>query len=244
MKVEIWSDIACPFCYIGKRRFEAALNRFPGKSDVEIVYRSFELDPSAPPDVDFDVHDMLSQKYGMPREQAVANNRNLSTQAKEIGLDMNFDNIVLTNTFDAHRLSHLAAKHGKMGETIDRLYQAYFTNGEHVGDRDTLLKIAEEIGLDRQETAEALSGGDYADNVRADEQEAAALSIRGVPYFVINRKYAVSGAQPTELFLQALEKTWEEERPVFTELGGNGPGAADGAACADGSCTIPEKKES
>lgn len=238
MQVEIWSDIACPFCYIGKRRFEEALGRFAGKSDVEVVYRSFELDPNAPKQVSYDVHEMLSLKYGMSREQAIANNRNLAEQARSIGLEMDFDRIILTNTFDGHRLSHYAGQHGKMGEMMERLYEAYFSKGEHVGDREVLAGLAEEIGLDRKEAAEALDGSAFTEEVRADEKEAARLGIRGVPYFVINRKYAVSGAQPPEVFLQALEKVWEEERPVLTPLGDQ-----DAAGlCEDGACAVPEKK--
>lgn len=239
MKVEIWSDIACPFCYIGKRKFEQALERFAGKSDVEVIYRSFELDPSAPKDVDYDIHDMLSSKYGMSREQAVANNRNLSAQAQSIGLEMNFDQVVLTNTFDGHRLSHFAGKHGKMGEMMERLYEAYFSKGEHVGDHDVLAGFAEEIGLDREEAAAALASSAFSEEVRADEEEAAQLGIRGVPYFVINRKYGISGAQQPETFLRALEKVWEEERPAFTDLG-----EPDHAGmCEDGSCAVPVKKD-
>jgi predicted DsbA family dithiol-disulfide isomerase len=232
MKVEIWSDIACPFCYLGKKRFEEALAQFAGKDNVEIVYRSFELDPNAPVDTELDTYGMLAKKYGMSREQARANTEQIVRQGLAHGIAYNFDKSVLTNTFDAHRLTHLAGRSGKMGDMLDRLYQAYFTDGEHVGKRETLVRLAEEVGLDPQETASALDGGDFADEVRQDEREAASLGIRAVPFFVINRKYGISGAQPTDVFLRTLEKVWSEERPL-TVVGD------DGAACGDDGCALP-----
>ncbi len=212
MKVEIWSDVACPFCYIGKKKFETALEQFTGKDDVEIIYRSFELDPNAPIEVDQDVHDMLAAKYGMTREKAQEMNRNVEQQANAIGLPFDADGMKLTNTHNAHRLAHLADEQGKMGEMTDRLYQAYFAEAKHVGDQDTLKKLAADIGLDEADVASVLSSDKYSDKVRADQQEAARLGIRGVPYFVIDRKYGISGAQPSETFLQTLEKIREESK--------------------------------
>ena len=235
MRIEVWSDIACPFCYIGKRRLEEALAHFPGKTEVEVVYRSFELDSHAPRSVEYDVHDMLSRKYGMSREHAVANNRNLAAQARELGIAFNFDTLKLTNTFDAHRLSHLAAKQGLMGEMIDQLYKAYFTDGLLLGDHAVLVQLAEEVGLAREEVEAALAGDAFSDAVRSDQQEAAMFGIRGVPYFILNRKYAVSGAQPVDVFRQALDQAWRDEHPL-TVVGD------DGAVCEDGVCTPPEKK--
>lgn len=241
MKIEIWSDFMCPFCYIGKRRFETALERFGNKDKVEIVYRSFELDPNARRDVDYDVYDMLASKYGMSRDEAKAMNDNVSKQAQDLGLTYRMDTMVLTNTFDSHRLTHLAARYGKMQEMAERLFHAYFTESRHIGDHQTLASLAAEIGLDPNEAAGMLASEEFTHEVRAEEQEAAKLGIRGVPFFVINRKYAVSGAQPSEVFLNALQQAWEEERPI-TDLQQSGNGSAD-EACADGICTPSSPKQ-
>jgi predicted DsbA family dithiol-disulfide isomerase len=242
MKVEVWSDFGCPFCYIGKRRFEEALEHFAHKNEVELVFRSFELDPHAERDFDYDVHDMLSAKYGMSRERAIAMNENVGLQAQEVGLTFNFDTLVLTNTFDAHRLAHFAAEQGKTNAMADRLFRAYFTNSEHLGDHSALTDMAAEIGLDRNEAARILASGEYAAEVRADEEEAAKLGIRGVPFFVIDRKYAVSGAQASETFLGALQKAWDESQPL-TVLNDTDGDAAE-AGCTDDICTpSPERKK-
>ncbi|MHA7967318.1 DsbA family oxidoreductase [Paenibacillus sp. CAU 1782] len=236
MKVEIWSDYACPFCYIGKERLETALQKFPNRDDVEVVYKSFELDPNAPQKVDHDVHDMLSSKYGMSREQAISMNNNLGAQAKEVGLNFQFDTLQLTNTFDAHRLSQYAAKQGKMNEVTHALFQAYFTDSLLLGDKETLVELGVKIGLERDEVEKVLAGEEYAAQVRADEEEARRLGVTGVPFFVFDRKYAVSGAQSSGAFLQTLEKAWSESRPLQVL---NNPGNSDGAdGCSDGSCSI------
>ncbi|MDF2958328.1 MAG: oxidoreductase [Paenibacillus sp.] len=240
MKVEIWSDIACPFCYIGKRRFEAALEQFPNKQDVEVVYRSFELDPNAKRDVNHDVHDMLSSKYGMSREQAITMNENVAAQAQGVGLNFQFKDLILTNTLDAHRLIQFAARYGKMHEVTELLFKAYFTDSKHVGDRETLAGLAAEAGLDYNEAAEMLAGEQFTQEVRTDEKEAAALGIRGVPYFVIDRKYAVSGAQASETFLGALQKAWDESKPLTVLNNPEDRNAIDGA-CVDGVCS-PDSK--
>ncbi|CAM2882607.1 DsbA family oxidoreductase [Paenibacillus sediminis] len=240
MKVEIWSDFMCPFCYIGKRRFEAALEQFPNKEEVEVIYRSFELDPYSKRDVDYDVHDMLAKKYGMTRAQAIANNEHVGKQAQTVGLTYHFDTMILTNTFDAHRLAHYAGELGKMKEMTEVLFRAYFTDSKHIGDHETLADLAAEVGLNRHTVLEMLAGDDYSKEVRADEQEASKLGITGVPFFVINRKYAVSGAQPTELFTEALTKAWNEERPL-TVLNVTTNSTED-AACVDGTCIAPQKK--
>ncbi len=214
MKVEVWSDFACPFCYIGKQQLEAALDQFAHKDDVKIVYRSFELDQHAPRDVDHDVHDMLVAKYGMSRGQAIAMNEKLGNQAKEVGLSFQFDALILTNTFDAHRLAQYAAKQGKANPMAQELYRAYFTDSLHLGDHETLAELAVKVGLDREEALKVLAGTDYSAEVRADEEEASRLGVRGVPYVVIDRKYAVSGAQPSDKFLNALQTAWNESLPT------------------------------
>lgn len=212
MKVEIWSDFACPFCYIGKRRFEAALEQFANQAEVEVVYRSFELDPTAEKEPKQDVHAMLAAKYGMSREQAKQMNDNVANQAKAVGLTYHMDSVVPANTFDAHRLAQFAADRGKGEDMTERLLKAYFTDAVNLSDHQALISLAAEVGLDPEETSAMLASDEYADQVRRDQQEAAALGIRGVPFFVIDRKYGVSGAQPTEVFSQALEKAWSERQ--------------------------------
>ncbi|UJF34049.1 DsbA family oxidoreductase [Paenibacillus hexagrammi] len=211
MLVEIWSDVMCPFCYIGKRRFEAGLRQFAHQEQVEVVYRSFELDPGAPRESEVDVHGMLAAKYGMSREEAIAMNEQVGSQAAEEGLTYRFDTMVLTNTFDAHRLIRFAASSGKSAEVAELLFRAYFTESRHIGDYSVLASIAEEAGLDRQAAAAMLESGQYGDEVRADEKQGEKLGIRGVPFYVVNRKYGISGAQPSQVFLDVLEKAWSEK---------------------------------
>jgi predicted DsbA family dithiol-disulfide isomerase len=212
MKIEIWSDIACPFCYIGKRNLEAALSEFPHADDVEIEWRSFELDPQAPVDTEQDMADLLARKYGYSREQAQAMNAQVSERARVAGLDFRMDDIVPTNTLNAHRLIHLAARHGLQAEMKERLLRAYFTEGRHVGDVETLVELAGEVGVPAAEARELLQGEELAYEVRSDEAEARDFSISGVPFFVFDRKYGISGAQPVEVFKEALENTWQETR--------------------------------
>jgi predicted DsbA family dithiol-disulfide isomerase len=232
MRVEIWSDVACPFCYIGKRKFEDALSQFANKEQVEVVYRSFELDPKAAKDVDQDVHEMLASKYGMNREKAKEMNKNVGNMAESVGLTFEFDSMVLTNTFDAHRLTHHAAKYGKMPAMTESLFRAYFTDSKHVGDHEVLAGLAEDIGLNKQEAIDVLASSEYTEEVRTDEREAQQLGINGVPYFVINRKFGISGAQSTEVFLDALKKAREEE-PKLTILN-----SEDGSVCTDDGCSV------
>lgn len=234
MKVEVWSDFACPFCYIGKQQLEAALEQFAHKDDVKVVYRSFELDPHAQRDVDHDVHDMLVAKYGMSREQAIAMNENLGSKAKEVGLSFQFDNLILTNTFDAHRLEQYATKQGKASPMAQELFRAYFTDSRHLGDHETLTELAVQAGLDRDEALKVLASTDYSAEVRADEEEASRLGVRGVPFFVIDSKYAVSGAQSSEMLLKNLQTAWKESHPL-TMLNDAGS-ESEASACTDGVC--------
>jgi predicted DsbA family dithiol-disulfide isomerase len=161
--------------------------------------------------VEFDVYDKLANKYGMSREQAIGTCNDMQRQAASVGLTFQFESMVLTNTFDAHRLTQFAAQQGKMHALSERLFRAYFTESKHIGDHVTLIQLAEEVGLDPIEAAKVLAGDSFANEVRADEQEAVNLRVRGVPFYVINRKYAISGAQSTEVFLNALEQAWQEE---------------------------------
>jgi predicted DsbA family dithiol-disulfide isomerase len=204
--VEIWSDIACPWCYVGKRRFEAALARFPHRDDVRVTWRSFELDPAAPAERPEDAPTHLAQKYGTSVEQARAMNDNLTKIAAGDGLEYHLDTLRLGSTFDAHRLTHLAKAHGLQDAMEERLMRAYLTEGGLMSDRDTLERLAVEAGLPRDEAREALLTDRFAEDVRDDERTAAALGIHAVPFFVVDRRIAASGAQPPEVLLQLLEQ--------------------------------------
>ena len=205
LTVEIWSDVVCPWCYVGKRRFEKALAAFEHRDEVEVVWRSFELDPYAAPAREGSSAEHLARKYGMSVEQAEAMNEQMTALATSEGLEYHLDRTRGGNSFDAHRLIHLAAEHGLQDATQERLMRGYFTEGEAIGDPDTLGRLATELGVDPT----GLHDNAYADDVRADEELAAQIGINGVPYFVLDRRYGVSGAQPSDLLLQALEKTWE-----------------------------------
>ena len=210
MKVEIWSDVICPWCYIGKRRFEAALDNFDHRADVEVEFRSFELNPNADPQDQGNLEEALARKYRLTLEQARAMNARVVDAAAGEGLRYRFDIAKRGNTFDAHRLIHLAAAEGLQGAMKERLMAGYFLEGRAIGDRDTLVELAAEVGIDRERARAALEAGEFADDVRADEREAAELGINGVPFFVINRRYGVSGAQAPETMLKALTAGWED----------------------------------
>lgn len=177
MKVQIWSDIVCPFCYIGKRRYEAALERFEHKHEVKMEFKSYQLDPSATKGVSENIHQRLATKYGVPYEQGKAMNDQMAQQAKEVGLDYQFDTMIPTNTEDAHRLSHYAKEQGKMEEMMERLMKAYFTESLDVGDQDTLANLAAEVGLDKEKAQTILSEGKYRAEVINDQEEGAELGI-------------------------------------------------------------------
>lgn len=208
MKVEIWSDVVCPWCSIGKSRFEAAVERFEHGDQVEVVWRSFELDPQAAHQHDGDLVDRLAQKYGMTRDQAQAAQARLTAVAAEAGLDFRFDRAQSGNSFDAHRLLHLAAEVGRQNDLKDRFFRAYFTEGEAIGEPETLRRLAVDVGLDLGEVDRVLAGDAFADAVRADEAEAVALGVSGVPFFVVDRRFGVSGAQSADLLLDVLRQAW------------------------------------
>lgn len=214
MIVEIWSDVVCPFCYMGKRKFEIALEQFQQRDEVQVIWHSFQLDPAAKRIPGKDIHDYLAAKYGRDREWAKERNDEVAAKAKEVGLEYNFDKAIPVNTFDAHRLIHLAVAHGLQGKAEERVFAAYFTEGKDIGDFTTLVSLGVEIGLDPEEVQTMLASTDYADSVKSDIEEAESLGINGVPFFVFDRKYAVSGAQPSHLFLETLHQVWEDERSV------------------------------
>lgn len=213
MKVEIWSDINCPFCYMGKRNLETALQQFPHRDEVEIIWKSFELNPYAEIDPEEDLYTKLAAKYGRSRQWAEATSQNVTERAAAIGLTYNLDRAIPTNSLDAHRLIHFAAQYELQDQAKERLLKAYFTEGKHIGKHETLTQLAVEIGLDAAEVRQMLAGEDFKEAVRKEEAEAQKLGIRGVPFFVINRKYGISGVQPSEVLLQALAQIWEEENP-------------------------------
>lgn len=207
MKVEIWSDVMCPFCYIGKRKFEAALAQFPQRDEVEIVWKSFQLNPALQTDPGKNVQQSLAESKGWSMEQAEQAMSYVTEVARSVGLTYHFDKAVVANSFDAHRFTHLAKTQSLQNEAEEGLFAAYFTNGENTADRETLVRIGSEIGLDSETVKQTLEGNDFAVAVRNDIEEARELGITGVPFFVFDRKYAVSGAQDTRLFLEVLEKS-------------------------------------
>ena len=207
--VEIWSDVVCPWCYLGKRRFESALARFEHRDDVEVVWRSFELDPNAGPSSTVPPAERLAAKFGMSVEDAQANHDRLTALAAEDGLEYHLDTTKGGNTFDAHRLIQLGKARGIQDAVKERLMRAYFTEGEHVDDHETLVRLAADAGLDAGEARAVLASDDYADAVREDEELARRIGINGVPFFVLGRRYGVSGAQTTDVLLEALDKSWE-----------------------------------
>ena len=217
IKIDIWSDIACPWCYIGKRKFEAGTGLFAGAGDgrdVEVEYHSFELSPDTPVDFDGSEVDFLAGHKGMPAEQVGQMLERVSGIASSVGLDYDFDNLKHTNTVKAHELLHFAKAHGKQLELAERLFKAYFVEGGHVGRVDELADLAAEVGLDRAEALAALESEQYLADVREDQRTATEFGINGVPFFVIDGKYGVSGAQDAATFAQVLEQVWGEREAV------------------------------
>lgn len=208
MKVEIWSDINCPFCYIGKRKFENALKDFDG--DVEVEYKSFQLDPTFPKGTHERTEDVLAKKYNMTPEKAREMNQQVADSAAEVGLSFNVDKVHTLNTLDAHRVTHLAKAEGKMQEVVENMFESHFVKGELVNDRDVLIKNATAAGIDRESVEALLDSDKYEDVVVGEQEEAKELGVQGVPFFIFDRKYAVSGAQPTEVFADVLKKVKEE----------------------------------
>jgi predicted DsbA family dithiol-disulfide isomerase len=231
MTVEIWSDVVCPWCYVGKRRFEQALAGFPGADAVDVVFRSFELDPGAPAEVTGDYAERLAAKYGTTLDKARGMLATMTDAGAEDGLDLRFDLARGGSTFDAHRLLHLAAEQGLQAELKERLMRATFTEGAPIGHRPTLVALAAEVGLDAAEAEQVLASGRYADEVRSDEAQARAYGITGVPFFVVDAKFGVSGAQPADVLRQVLDQAWGDRPVPLVPVGGAGPGC-EGDSCA------------
>jgi predicted DsbA family dithiol-disulfide isomerase len=235
MKIEIWSDVACPWCYIGKRRFETALAAFPHRESVEVTWRSYQLDPTVPDHYDGTELDYLSTRKGMAPVQVSQMFEHVAAQAKGEGLNYRFDDVVVANSFTAHRLIHLAAAHGKQDAAKERLLSDHFEHGKDIGNEEYLTSVGLDLGIDAGDVAELFSTDKYADDVRQDFAEARALGITGVPFFVIDRKFGLSGAQPADTFTAALEQAWQESNPlVLVNAAGDGAGEACGPdGCSD-----------
>jgi predicted DsbA family dithiol-disulfide isomerase len=227
--VEIWSDIACPWCYVGKRRFEAALAAFEHRDEVTVTWRSFELDPVAPRERAVDGATHLAEKYGTTREQALAMQQRMTAVAAAEGLEFRFDRARGGNTFDAHRLLHLAAAHGAQDATKERLMRAYLTEGEAIGDPATLERLGIKAGLPADEVRELLAGDRFTAEVRDDERTAAQFGIHAVPFFVVDRAIGASGAQPPQVFAELLRRGWEARAGAI-------PVVAGGEACGPDGC--------
>lgn len=210
MKIEIWSDYVCPFCYIGKRRLEEALEQTGLGEKAEVVFKAYELDPNSPAVSDTLMTEVLAKKYGMSVEEAKKMTDNVVDQAKSVGLNYNFDVMTPANTFNAHRLAKLAEQEGFDKTVSESLLKAYFIDGEKIGAEDVLLRIAEEAGISRDRAKAVLDSDEFADDVKMDIAEAQQIGVKGVPFFVIDRKYAISGAQPAEAFANALRQAAEE----------------------------------
>jgi predicted DsbA family dithiol-disulfide isomerase len=213
MKVEIWSDVICPWCYIGKRRFEQALALFDDRDDVEVEWRSFELDPSSPREPQ-PLADRLAQKFNVSHDEAVAMNERMTETASGVGLQFRLDVAQSGNTFDAHRLIHLAATHGLQDAMKEALMEGYFSEGRAISDRETLVELAARAGIDTDEARATLEGDRFADAVREDEKLATGFGINGVPFFVLDRHFGISGAQPVEVLVEALEQAAAESQPA------------------------------
>ncbi len=233
MDVEIWSDVVCPWCYIGKRRFEEALTGFDHREEVKVTWRSFQLDPAAPAVSEGDPVERLAAKYGMSRAQAEAAQARVTANAATEGLDFHLEKARSGNTFDAHRLIHYANSVGKQGALKERLMAAYFVEGAAIGDRDVLVRVSVEEGLDEAAVRSVLDGDAYADDVRHDELEARQLGISGVPFFVLDRAYGVSGAQPADTLRAALQEAWTAAHPLQMVAAGD-----TDSTCSDESCAV------
>jgi predicted DsbA family dithiol-disulfide isomerase len=235
MKVDIWSDIRCPFCYIGKRRFEEALSRFEHKEEVEVIWHSFELDPSMKTQPYKNPLEYLAEIKGQTLQWSKQVHHQLTDTAAAAGLTFHFDQCVVANSFDAHRLIQFAKTKNLGDQAKERLLKAYFTEGINIADYEALLKMGIEIGLVKEEVSDVLKSDAFTENVRSDEATAQRLGISGVPFFVVDQQYGISGAQMPETFLEALQHAWAEKEKIETIAPLNNQQAGD--ACGmDGEC--------
>ncbi len=233
MKIEIWSDFSCPFCYIGKKRFESALQKFEHSDEVDIVFKAYQLNPAAEKNMDGDAYNAFAKNHHMTLEEAKKRLDATTQNAKSVGLDFRYDLMQMTNTFDAHRLAKWANQFGLEQKLTDRLMKAYFTEGYNLSDVDTLVQLAVEVGLNGDEARKILVDTQYSNDVRHEINEAKRIGVQGVPFFVVNRKYGISGAQQEEYFLAALEQIWEEDHPQETLTA-----EEEAGFCTDESCSV------
>lgn len=233
MKIEIWSDVMCPFCYIGKNNFEQALEKLPFKDEVEVEWKSFQLDPTLDPKETQDTLQYFREKKGVQADQANQMLAQVTQMGKGAGIDFDFKKALITNTFSAHKLLHLAKRHNKSNEMEEALFIAHFIDGKNVGDTEVLISLAENLGIDKEEAREAVTSDQLNYEVNQDIMEARNNGVSGVPFFVLNGKYAVSGAQPVEVFENALQQTYKETVSPFKDLSGD-----SGASCDADGCSI------
>ncbi|GAB3497513.1 DsbA family oxidoreductase [Flexivirga lutea] len=236
MKVDIWSDIACPWCFIGKRRFEAGLRDFAHADDVEIAWHSYQLDPTLPEHYDGSETDYLAERKGMPREQVRQMFAHVAEQAAGEGLHYDFDGLVVANSMRAHHLLHLAARHGVADAVKEALLSAHFEHGVDIGDPAQLVDLGVRHGLDAAEVRAALDDPEVRSEVEQDFAQARSYGIQGVPFFVIDEKFGVSGAQPAATFTAALEQAWQDAHPLVMQQAGQG---SAGAVCGPDGCSTP-----
>lgn len=232
MKIEVWSDFACPFCYIGKTRFENALSKFPHKDQVEVIYKAYLLNPGAPKVMTLSPAESFAKGHHMDVETAKKRFTMFKENAKTVGLEYNYDIIQMTNTLDAHRIAKWARNYGKEELVTARFMKAYFTDGLNLADHETLLNLCTALELPKDEAKEILASSKYEKEVRDEINEGRQIGVRGVPFFVLNRKYGVSGAQQEDYFLEALNTLWKETNPLEPL------GETDGPTCDDETCTI------
>lgn len=210
MLIEIWSDIVCPFCYIGKRRLENALELFSSRDQIEIIWKSYQLSPDLKTNPDQSINHFLAEHKQIPVEEAEKMNAYVTEMAAEAGLTYHFEKTVVANSFNAHRLIHLARTFGKQHEAEELLFKSYFTDGENIDDFKTLVRLGIDLGLSEDRVKSVLEGNEFAEDVRLDIYDAFQIGVKGVPFFVFDRKYGISGAQPVSLFTQVLEKSYSE----------------------------------
>ena len=242
MRIDVWSDILCPFCHLGRRHLELALEQFEHADEVGVVWHSFQLDRNAPAVDDTPVVDAVAQKYGVPREQMVLQQERMAADAAAVGLDFQWQRLRGGNSYDAHRLIHLAREHGREAEVTDRVMRAWYSEGEAIGDHETLVRLATEAGLGEDAVREMLAGDDHGIDVRTDLALASQIGITSVPTFVLDQKYGVTGAQPVDVLLDAIRQVWQLQgtEPEPVAAGGGCGGGCCGGACGSGAETEAE----
>ena len=245
VRIDVWSDILCPFCHLGRRHLELALEQFEHRDEVGVVWHSFQLDRDAPAVEEGSQVDRVAAKYGAPREQMVAQHERMAADAASVGLDFQWERLRGGNSYDAHRLIHFARELGREDEVTERIMRAWYSEGEAIGDHDTLVRLATEAGLEEDVVRGLLAGDDHGIDVRTDLALAAQIGITAVPTFVLDQKYGVSGAQPVEVLLDSIRKVWDLQgtEPEPVAAGGGCGGGCCGGACGSGSDVVEESAE-